>query len=83
MKTIVRAPAQDGTVDDGLDLLTTRYKAALDKYRMIVERNTEICRNGGHTSAQSLANEERALETLDCARERLLVAVEHAYPTIH
>jgi hypothetical protein len=84
VKSVVRAAAQDGTVDDAaVELLTQRYRAALDEYQHVVARNSYVCLNGGAASLQSLVDEERAFEALDCARHALLIAAESAYPTMH
>jgi hypothetical protein len=81
--TIVRAAAQDGAMDDAVEQLKERYDAALDEYQSILERNSSVYMRGGRASLQSLVDEERAFEALDCARHALLVAAERAYPTIH
>jgi hypothetical protein len=84
VRYVVRAAAQDGTADDGaVELLTERYRAALDEYQNIVDRNSYVCLHGGQASLQSLVDEERAFEALDCARHALFIAAERAYPTIH
>lgn len=70
-------------MDDVIEHLKARYEAALDKYQGIVQRNSSIGMHGGRASVQSLVDEERAFEALDCARHALLVAAERAYPTIH
>lgn len=83
MKVFVRAAAQYGMVEDAVELLTARYKAAFIEYQGIVDRNAEAYSNGVGASLRSLADEERAFEALDCARHALLAAAEQAYPTIH
>ena len=70
-------------MDDAIEHLKERYEAALDKYQRIVDQNSSIGMHGGRASVQSLADEERAFEALDCARHALLIAAERAYPTIH
>jgi hypothetical protein len=80
MKGVV---ATYGTVEDEIELLTARYRAAFHDYQWVLNRNTDIWLNGGQTSVQSLVDEERAFEALDCARHALLAAAERAYPTIH
>lgn len=82
MKLFVRAAAH-GTVEDAVELLTARYKAAFVEYQSIVDRNAQAYLNGSGASVVSLVEEERAFEALDCARHALLVAAEHAYPTVH
>ena len=83
MKAVVRAAARDGALDDAVEQLTERYKAALHEYESILDRNSSIWMRGGRASAQSQVDEERAFEALDCARHALLVAAERAYPAIH
>lgn len=70
-------------MDDAVEQLKERYETALDEYRSIVDRNSSVRMRGGRASLQSLVDEERAFEALDCARHALRVAAERAYPTIH
>lgn len=83
MTLIVRGAAQYGIVEDAIELLTAEYKAAFAAYRRVVDRNAEAYLSGGGASVQALVEEEQAFEALDCARHALLLAAEHAYPTIH
>jgi hypothetical protein len=83
VKAVVRAAAQDGTVADKVEQLKERYEAALDDYQSIVDRNFSVFLHEGRASLQSLIDEERAFDALDCARHALRVAAEQAYPTIH
>ena len=82
MRVFARA-ADFGIVDDAVDVLTARYKAAFDEYQTVVNRNARAHLSGGGASVRSLVEEERAFEALDCARHALLTAAERAYPTIH
>ena len=79
---VIRAAAS-GILEDRVESLVTRYKAAFDKYQNIVDRNFGISMRGDELPCKLAAEEERALEALDFARNALMTAVEQAYPTMH
>ena len=85
MKILFLERAQPSAPDGGdtVELLTLRYHAACTEYQDVVDKNEELCLNGGRPSEQALYEEERAFEALDCARHALVGAAEAADPTIH
>jgi hypothetical protein len=74
---------QYASMDDNVEALTLRYKAAFAEYQGLMNKHAELCMSGGKPSEQALLEEERAFEELDVARYALLDAAALAYPTIH
>jgi hypothetical protein len=70
-------------IDDAVERLTLRYRAAFDEYRSIVDKNAELFRTGDKPSEQAQLAEERAYDELDSARYALLGAAGLMDPTLH
>jgi hypothetical protein len=78
-----RPMARVPSVDDAVERLTMRYKAAFAEYQGILDKNAELNLTGDKPSERALLEEERAFEELDVARQALLDAAALAYPTVH
>jgi hypothetical protein len=70
-------------MENAVEQLTLRYRAAFDEYKNIVDKNAELCLMGDKPSEQALLDEERAYDELDSARHALLGAAGLADPTLH
>ena len=83
MTSFIRQRAHELGVDDDVDLLALRYRAAYDEYHHVYCRNAEVAISGGRPSKQARDEEEQALIALDGAREALLDGALLAFPTVH
>ena len=73
----------NAAIDDAVERLTLRYRAAFDQYQSIVDKNAELFLMGDKPSEQAQLAEERAYDELDSARHALLGAAGLMHPTLH